>query len=148
VLLGVAALPNMTFPVIFVQASQAGASAGTMASTVAAPLERHLGQVAGIDTMRSSSSLGSTFVFLMFNAGRDLDAAARDVQAAINAAQSDLPTGLNAPPSYQKANPNDDPIIAFALTSDTQSARSACARSKASRKWTSSAPPRRPSAST
>jgi multidrug efflux pump len=123
VLLGVAALPNMTFPVIFVQASQAGASAGTMASTVAAPLERHLGQVAGIDTMRSSSSLGSTFVFLMFNAGRDLDAAARDVQAAINAAQSDLPTGLNAPPSYQKANPNDDPIIAFALTSDTQSAR-------------------------
>jgi len=123
VLLGVAALPNMTFPVIFVQASQAGASAGTMASTVAAPLERHLGQVAGIDTMRSSSSLGSTFVFLRFNTGRDLDAAARDVQAAINAAQSDLPTGLNAPPSYQKANPNDDPIIAFALTSDTQSAR-------------------------
>jgi multidrug efflux pump len=123
VLLGVAALPNMTFPVIFVQASQAGASAGTMASTVAAPLERHLGQVAGIDTMRSSSSLGSTFVFLRFNTDRDLDAAARDVQAAINAAQSDLPTGLNAPPSYQKANPNDDPIIAFALTSDTQSAR-------------------------
>ncbi|MGH8159617.1 MAG: efflux RND transporter permease subunit [Rhodanobacter sp.] len=122
-LLGVSALPDMQFPVIFVQASQAGASAGTMASTVAAPLERHLGQVAGIDTMRSSSSLGSTQVFLMFNTDRNLDDAARDVQAAINAAQSDLPSGLNSPPSYEKANPNDDPIIAFALTSDTQSAR-------------------------
>ena len=122
-LLGVSALPDMQFPVIFVQASQAGASAGTMASTVAAPLERHLGQVPGIDTMRSSSSLGSTQVFLMFNTGRNLDAAARDVQAAINAAQSDLPSGLNSPPSYEKANPNDDPIIAFALTSDTQAAR-------------------------
>ena len=122
-LLGVAALPNMQFPVIFVQASQAGASAGTMASTVAAPLERHLGQVPGIDTLRSTSSLGSTQVFMMFETGRNLDAAARDVQAAINAAQSDLPSGLNSPPSYEKANPNDDPIIAFALTSDTQSAR-------------------------
>ncbi|WP_114240372.1 efflux RND transporter permease subunit [Dyella sp. C9] len=122
-LLGVAALPNMQFPVIFVQASQAGASADTMASTVAAPLERHLGQVPGIDTLRSTSSLGSTQVFMMFESGRNLDAAARDVEAAINAAQSDLPSGLNAPPSYQKANPNDDPIIAFALTSDTQSAR-------------------------
>ncbi|MFC4763651.1 efflux RND transporter permease subunit [Dyella koreensis] len=122
-LLGVAALPNMQFPVIFVQASQSGASAQTMASTVAAPLERHLGQVPGIDTLRSSSSLGQTQVFMMFNTGRDLDAAARDVQAAINAAQTDLPSGLNSPPSYQKANPNDDPIIAFALTSDTQSKR-------------------------
>jgi len=122
-LLGVAALPNMQFPVIFVQASQSGASAGTMASTVAAPLERHLGQVTGIDTLRSNSSLGQTQVFMMFNVGRDLDAAARDVQAAINAAQNDLPTGLNSPPSYQKANPNDDPIIAFALTSQTQSKR-------------------------
>jgi len=122
-LLGVAALPNMQLPVIFVQASQAGASANTMASTVAAPLERHLGQVPGIDTMRSSSSLGSTQVFLMFDTSRNIDDAARDVQAAINAAQSDLPSGLNSPPSYEKANPNDDPIIAFALTSDTQSAR-------------------------
>jgi multidrug efflux pump len=122
-LLGVSALPDMQFPVIFVSASQAGASADNMAATVAAPLERHLGQVPGIDTMRSSSSLGSTQIFLMFNAGRNIDDAARDVQAAINAAQSDLPTGLNSPPSYEKANPNDDPIIAFALTSDTQSAR-------------------------
>ncbi len=121
-LLGVAALPTMQFPAVFVQASQAGADASTMASTVAAPLERHLGQVAGIETMRSSSSEGSTFVFMMFRSGTDLDSAARDVQAAINAAAPDLPTGLNGPPSYQKANPNDDPVIAFALTSDTQSA--------------------------
>ncbi|HWU78117.1 MAG TPA: efflux RND transporter permease subunit [Rhodanobacter sp.] len=121
-LLGVAALPNMQFPAIFVQASQAGADASTMASTVAAPLERHLGQVPGIDTMRSHSSEGSTFVFMMFQSGTDLDAAARDVQAAINAAAPDLPSGLNGAPSYQKANPNDDPIIAMALTSDTQSA--------------------------
>ncbi len=121
-LLGVAALPTMQFPAIFVQASQAGADANTMASTVAAPLERHLGQVAGIETMRSSSSEGRTFVFMMFRSGTDLDSAARDVQGAINAAAPDLPTGLNGPPSYQKANPNDDPIIAFALTSDTQSA--------------------------
>ncbi|MEO7052179.1 MAG: efflux RND transporter permease subunit [Rhodanobacter sp.] len=121
-LLGVAALPNMQFPAIFVQASQAGADASTMASTVAAPLERHLGQVPGIDTMRSSSSEGRTFVFMMFHNGTDLDSAARDVQAAINAAAPDLPSGLNGAPSYQKANPNDDPVIAFALTSDTQSA--------------------------
>ncbi|RUL64485.1 efflux RND transporter permease subunit [Dyella dinghuensis] len=122
-LLGVSALPDMQFPVIFVTASQAGASADNMAATVAAPLERHLGQVPGIDTMRSSSSLGSTQVLLMFDAGRNIDDAARDVQAAINAAAPDLPSGLNSPPSYEKANPNDDPIIAFALTSDTQSAR-------------------------
>jgi len=121
-LLGVAALPNMQFPAIFVQASQAGADASTMASTVAAPLERHLGQVPGIETMRSSSSEGRSFVFMLFRTGTDLDAAARDVQAAINAAAPDLPSGLSAAPSYQKANPNDDPIIALALTSDTQSA--------------------------
>ncbi|WP_333677378.1 efflux RND transporter permease subunit [Dyella sp.] len=122
-LLGVAALPNMQFPVIFVFANQAGASAENMAATVAAPLERHLGQVPGIDTMRSVSSLGSTLVFLIFDGSRSIDDEARDVQAAINAAQADLPSGLNAPPSYEKANPNDDPIIAFALTSETQSAR-------------------------
>ena len=122
-LLGVAALPNLQFPAIFVQASEAGASANTMASTVAAPLERHLGQVTGIDTLRSSSSLGSTQVLMMFDTGRNIDDAARDVQAAINAAQSDLPSGLNNPPSYAKANPNDDPIIAFALTSNTQATR-------------------------
>jgi multidrug efflux pump len=121
-LLGVAALPDMQFPAIFVQASQAGADASTMASTVAAPLERHLGQVPGITLMRSHSSEGRTFVFMLFDTGTNLDASARDVQAAINAAAPDLPSGLNGAPSYQKANPNDDPVIAFALTSVTQSA--------------------------
>ncbi|MDO1529966.1 efflux RND transporter permease subunit [Fulvimonas sp. R45] len=121
-LLGVSALPDMQFPVIFVSASQAGADASTMAATVAAPLERHLGQVPGIDSMNSHSSEGSTFVLMFFQDGRDLDSAARDVQAAINAAMPDLPTGLNGAPSYRKANPNDDPIIVFALTSETQSA--------------------------
>ena len=121
-LLGVSALPDLQFPAIFVQASQPGADASTMASTVAAPLERHLGQVPGIETMRSSSSEGSTFVFMLFDNGTDLDAAARDVQAAINSAAPDLPTGLSGAPSYQKANPNDDPVIALAITSDTQSA--------------------------
>jgi multidrug efflux pump len=93
-----------------------------MASTVAAPLERHLGQVPGITLMRSHSSEGRTFVFMLFDTGTNLDASARNVQAAINAAAPDLPSGLNGAPSYQKANPNDDPIIAFALTSDTQAA--------------------------
>ncbi|TAL75551.1 MAG: efflux RND transporter permease subunit [Rhodanobacter sp.] len=119
-LLGVAALPNMQFPAIFVQASEAGADATTMASTVAAPLERHLGQVPGIQMMNSHSSEGRTFVFMMFNPGVNLDSAARDVQAAINAAIPDLPPGLNGTPNYQKANPNDDPVIAIALSSSTQ----------------------------
>jgi len=118
--LGVAALPNLTIPVIFVQASNIGADANTMASTVTAPLERHLGQVPGIGTMRSSSSDGRSMVFLMFDTSRDIDSAAQDVQAAINAAMADLPAGIGTP-TYQKANPNDDPVIALALTSDTQS---------------------------
>jgi multidrug efflux pump len=119
--LGVAALPNITIPVIFVQASQAGADASTMAATVTAPLERHLGQIPGIDTMRSSSSEGNSQVFMVFQSDRNIDSAAQDVQTAINSAQADLPSGL-ATPRYQKANPNDDPVIAIALTSDTQSA--------------------------
>jgi len=118
-LLGVSALPNIQFPAIFVQAQQSGADASTMASTVAAPLERHLGQVPGIESMRSNSSEGSTFVLMFFQNGVNIDAAARDVQTAINAAQPDLPPGLNNAPSYTKANPNDDPIIVLALTSDT-----------------------------
>ncbi len=118
-LLGVAALPNIQFPAIYVQASQSGADASTMASTVAAPLERHLGQVPGVESMRSNSSEGSTFVLLFFQNGVNIDSAARDVQAAINAAQPDLPSGLLNQPSYTKANPNDDPIIVLALTSDT-----------------------------
>ncbi|UKE69912.1 efflux RND transporter permease subunit [Xanthomonas cerealis pv. cerealis] len=119
--LGVAALPNISIPVIFVQASQAGADASTMASTVTAPLERHLGQIPGIDTMRSSSSEGNSQVFMMFQSDRNIDSAAQDVQTAINSAQADLPSGLSTP-RYQKANPNDDPVIAIALTSETQSA--------------------------
>ncbi|MGH8031053.1 MAG: efflux RND transporter permease subunit [Luteimonas sp.] len=119
--LGVAALPSLQFPVIFVQASQPGADAGTMAATVTAPLERHLGQVPGIETMRSNSSEGRGVVFMLFHGDRDIDSAAQDVQAAINAAAADLPSGLGTP-NYQKANPNDDPVIAIALTSDTQTA--------------------------
>ncbi|MEP7096797.1 MAG: efflux RND transporter permease subunit [Dokdonella sp.] len=119
-LLGISALPQIAFPAIFVTAAQPGADATTMASTVAAPLERHLGQVPGIDTMRSSSSEGSTFVFMMFQGGINIDSAARQVEAAINAAAPDLPSGLTSLPVYQKANPNDDPVIQLALTSDTQ----------------------------
>ena len=118
--LGVASLPNLPIPVIFVNANQTGADASTMATSVTAPLERHLGQVQGIDSMRSVSSEASSVVFLMFDTGRNIDAAAQDVQSAINAAVADLPTGMNTP-SYQKANPNDDPVLAIALTSDTQS---------------------------
>ncbi|AOD13475.1 efflux RND transporter permease subunit [Xanthomonas fragariae] len=119
--LGVAALPNIQIPVIFVHATQSGADASTMASTVTAPLERHLGQLPGIDHMRSSSSESSSIVFMVFQSNRNIDSAAQDVQTAVNSAQSDLPSGLGTP-MYQKANPNDDPVIAIALTSDTQSA--------------------------
>ncbi len=119
--LGVAALPNIQIPIVFVHASQSGADASTMASTVTAPLERHLGQLPGVDRMRSSSSEGSSMVFMVFQSDRNIDSAAQDVQTAINSAQADLPSGLGTP-MYQKANPNDDPVIAIALTSDTQSA--------------------------
>ncbi|MGB8634465.1 MAG: efflux RND transporter permease subunit [Rhodanobacteraceae bacterium] len=119
-MLGISALPQLSFPAIFVTASQPGANASTMASTVAAPLERHLGQVPGVSTMRSFSSDGGSFIFLMFDSDVNLNVAAREVQAAINASASDLPSGLVAPPSYRKANPNDDPVIQLALTSDTE----------------------------
>ncbi|MBB5861992.1 efflux RND transporter permease subunit [Xanthomonas arboricola] len=119
--LGVAALPNIQIPVIFVHATQSGADASTMASTVTAPLERHLGQLPGIDRMRSSSSESSSLVVLVFQSNRNIDSAAQDVQTAINSSQSDLPSGLGTP-IYSKANPNDDPVIAIALTSATQSA--------------------------
>jgi len=92
-MLGVSALPNVQIPVIFVHANQAGADASTMASTVTAPLERHLGQLPGIDRMRSSSSEGSSMVFMIFQSDRDIDSAALDVQTAINSAQADLPAG-------------------------------------------------------
>jgi multidrug efflux pump len=119
-LLGVAALPNLEFPAIFVTASQPGGSADVMASTVAAPLERHLGQIPGIDTINSSSSENSTSVILIFDGSRRVDDAARDVQAAINAAAPDLPTGLTNAPTYRKMNPNNQPVLILALTSDTE----------------------------
>ncbi|MGH8145298.1 MAG: efflux RND transporter permease subunit [Rhodanobacteraceae bacterium] len=118
-LLGISALPQFSFPAIFVSAGEAGANATTMAATVAAPLERHLGQIPGIEMMNSHSSNGNTFIFIIFQSGVDLDSAAQQVDAAINAAVPDLPSGLQMP-QWRKANPNDDPIISLALTSDTQ----------------------------
>lgn len=118
-LLGVAALPNMEFPAIFVRASQPGADAGTMAATVAAPLERHLGQIAGIDEMNSTSNEGSSMIFMIFEPSRNVDDAAREVQSAINAAAPDLPSGLKTAPVYRKANPNNAPVLILALTSKT-----------------------------
>ena len=118
-LLGISALPQVSFPAIWVSASEPGANATTIAATVAAPLERHLGQIPGVDMMRSRSSNGSTFVLLFFDAGVDIDSAAQQVGAAINAAVPDLPTGLDVP-QWHKANPNDDPVLSLALTSNTQ----------------------------
>ena len=118
-LLGISALPQLSFPAIWVSASQSGASATTMAATVAAPLERHLGQIPGIDMMNSRSSDGSAVVIMFFDSDVDINDAAQQVDAAINAAVPDLPSGLQMP-QWHKANPNDDPIIELALTSDTQ----------------------------
>jgi multidrug efflux pump len=118
-LLPVAALPQVDFPTISVSASFPGASPETMAATVATPLERSLGRIAGITEMTSSSSLGSTRITLQFDLDRDIDGAARDVQAAINAARSLLPSGLPSNPTYRKVNPADAPILILALTSDT-----------------------------
>jgi multidrug efflux pump len=118
-LLPVSALPQVDFPTISVQASLPGASPETMASTVATPLERSLGRIAGISEMTSASTLGSTRITLQFDLDRDIDGAARDVQAAINAARSLLPSGLPSNPTYRKVNPADAPILILAMTSDT-----------------------------
>lgn len=120
-LLPVAPLPQVDFPVIMVSASLPGASPETMASSVATPLERALGRIAGVNEMTSSSSLGSTRIILQFDFDRDINGAARDVQAAISAAQSLLPSGMPSRPTYRKANPSDSPIIILTLTSDTLS---------------------------
>ena len=120
--LPVSPLPQVDYPNISVQATMPGASPDTMASAVAAPLERHLGQIADVNEMTSSSALGSTRIQLQFGLGRDIDGAARDVQAAINAARADLPTSLRANPSYHKVNPADPPIMVLALTSTTRTA--------------------------
>ncbi|MBH2907976.1 multidrug efflux RND transporter permease subunit MdtC [Serratia marcescens] len=120
-LLPVSPLPQVDFPVISSRASLPGASPETMASSVATPLERALGRIAGVNEMTSMSSLGSTRVILQFDLDRDINGAARDVQAAINAAQSLLPTGMPSRPSYRKVNPSDAPIMILTLTSDTYS---------------------------
>ena len=117
-LLPVASLPNVDFPVIGVGAGLPGASPETMASSVATPLERQFGRIAGVNQMTSSSSLGSASVTLQFDINRDIDAAARDVQAAINAARSQLPAYLPQNPGYRKANPAEAPILILTLTSD------------------------------
>lgn len=117
-LLPVSPLPQVDFPVIMVSASLPGASPETMASSVATPLERSLGRIAGVSEMTSTSSLGSTRIIMVFDYDRDINGAARDVQAAINAAQSLLPSGMPSRPSWRKANPSDAPIMIMTLTSD------------------------------
>jgi len=117
--LPVAPLPQVDFPTISVQAMLPGASPDTVATSVAAPLERHLGQIADVTEMTSSSSVGQTRITLQFGLDRDIDGAARDVEAALNAAHADLPTALKSNPTYRKVNPADAPILILALTSDT-----------------------------
>ncbi|HEY6002734.1 MAG TPA: multidrug efflux RND transporter permease subunit [Anaeromyxobacter sp.] len=118
-LLPVAPLPRVDFPTINVNAGLPGASPETMASAVATPLERRFGRIAGLAEMTSVSSLGSTSLTLQFDLDRDVDAAARDVQAAINAAAGDLPQNLPTRPSYRKVNPSDAPILILSVTSST-----------------------------
>jgi multidrug efflux pump len=117
--LPVSPLPQVDFPTISVRAQMAGASPDTMASSVAAPLERHLGQIADVSEMTSQSSVGTTRITLQFGLDRDINGAARDVEAAINAARADLPTSLRSNPTYNKVNPADAPILILALTSTT-----------------------------
>src|SRR6201997_5479510 len=117
--LPIAPLPQVEFPVISVGASLPGASPETMASAVATPLERQFGRIAGVNQMTSTSQLGSTSITLQFDLNRNIDAAARDVQAAINAARTQLPANLPGNPTYRKVNPADAPIMILALTSDT-----------------------------
>jgi multidrug efflux pump len=120
-LLPVAPMPQVDIPTISVSASLPGASPETMATSVATPLERQLGRIAGVTEMTSSSSEGSTRVVLQFDLSRDIDGAARDVQGAINAARAQLPTGMPGNPTYRKWNPADSPIMILTLTSQTLS---------------------------
>src|SRR5579862_2362943 len=117
--LPVAPLPQVEFPVIQVSASLPGASPETMASAVATPLERQFGRIAGVNQMTSTSQLGSTGIVLQFDLNRNIDAAARDVQAAINAARSQLPSYLPGNPWYRKVNPADAPILILSMWSDS-----------------------------
>jgi multidrug efflux pump len=117
--LPVSPLPQVDFPTISVRAALPGASPEDVATTVASPLERHLGQIADVTEMTSSSTVGATRITLQFGLNRDINGAARDVQAAINAARADLPTSLRTNPTYRKVNPADAPILVLTLTSDT-----------------------------
>src|SRR5512136_2437614 len=118
--LPVAPIPQVEYPVISVSAGLPGASPETMASSVATPLERQFGRIAGVNQMTSSSQLGSTGIVLQFDLSRNIDAAARDVQAAINASLGQLPANLPTRPNWHKSNPADAPILIVALTSDTK----------------------------
>ncbi len=117
--LPVSSLPQVDFPTVSVQAQLPGANAETMAATVATPLERALGRIAGVTEMTSNSSQGSTQITLQFDLSRDIDGACRDVQAAINAAAGMLPSNMPNRPSYRRDNPSDSPILILALTSDS-----------------------------
>lgn len=117
--LPVAPLPQVDFPTILVQAQLPGASPETMSTSVAAPLERHLGEIAAVTEMTSQSTLGMTRITMQFDLDRDIDGAARDVQAAINAARADLPTNLRSNPTYRKVNPADFPVLILSVTSPT-----------------------------
>ena len=116
--LPVASLPNVDMPAVVVFASRPGASPETMANSIAAPLERHLGQIPGINELTSISSTGSTSIICIFDVSRNIDAAAADVQGAINASEADLPSDLPSAPYYRKFNPSDAPVMTIALTSD------------------------------
>src|SRR3989441_13300716 len=117
--LPVASMPTVDFPTISVNANRPGADPETMASTVAAPLERRLGEIPGVIELTSRSSLGSSRISVQFDLSRNIDGAARDVQAAINAALTDLPGDLQSRPSFRKSNPTAIPIMILALTSRT-----------------------------
>ncbi|WP_025859933.1 efflux RND transporter permease subunit [Acetobacter papayae] len=116
----VADLPNISVPVIYVIATQPGSSPQQLASAVTTPLERRLGQIAGIESMRSDTTDSSSFILLFFKSDRDINGAARDVEAALRAARTDMPTTLIMPPQYYKANPSDSPIMVATLTSPTR----------------------------
>jgi multidrug efflux pump len=120
-LLPVAPYPNIDIPTIAISANMPGASPETMSSSVATPLERHLGAIAGVTEMTSRSNINSTQIVMQFDIKRDIDGAARDVQAAINAARADLPAALRTNPTYRKFNPADQPVLILALTSKTLS---------------------------
>ncbi len=120
-LLPVAPYPNIDIPTIAINANMPGASPETMSSSVATPLERHLGAIAGVTEMTSRSNINSTQIVMQFDIKRDIDGAARDVQAAINAARADLPAALRSNPTYRKFNPADQPVLILALTSKSLS---------------------------